>query len=154
MRQLDFLCLIVRIWAISVLIVGFLGVSGRCLIFLVSFVLFYACMPVFIGYVIDGEDHMLANVMFIFFGASVLRIIWWYGFLYTSLWLSERLKFRTMGSHDCSIFSVCFEAMKNCETQYKDKTQFLRLFGLRNVHAEDVHHVDANRLAKKKSFAR
>ena len=68
---------------------------------------------------------------------------------HTSLWLSERLKFRTMGSHDCSIFSVCFKAMKNCETQYKDKTQLLRLFGLRNVHAEDVHHVDANRLGKK-----
>ena len=51
-------------------------------------------------------------------------------------------------------FSVSFfKAMKNCETQYKDKTQFLRLFGLRNVHAEDVHHVDANRLGKKKSFA-
>ena len=35
-------------------------------------------------------------------------------------------------------------------TQYKDNTQSLRLFGLRNVHAEDVHHVDANRLGKKK----
>ena len=36
------------------------------------------------------------------------------------------------------------------ETQYKDNTQSLRLFGLRNVHAEDVQHVDANRLGKKK----
>ena len=102
-----------------------------------------------IGYVIDGEDHMFGkcDVYLLWdFCAGDHMAVW---VVYTSLWLSERLKFRTMGSHDCSIFSVCFKAMKNCETQYKDKTQFLRLFGLRNVHAEDVHHVDANRLGKK-----
>ena len=42
----------------------------------------------------------------------------------------------------------CHESRK---TQYKVNTQSMRLFGLRNVHAEDVHHVDANRLGKKKA---
>ena len=80
-------------------------------------------MPVSIGYVIDGamEDHMSANQMIIFFVASVLRFIWWYGFLYTPLRLSERLKFRTMSSHDCLIFSVCFEAMRIAKHSTKIK---------------------------------
>ena len=48
---------------------------------------------VYLLWVFCAEDHMA---------------IW---VLYTPLWLSERLKFRTMGSHDCSIFSVCFKSM-------------------------------------------
>ena len=35
------------------------------------------------------------------------------------------------------------------ETKYKVDTQSMRLFGLRNDHAEDVHRADANRLEKK-----
>ena len=35
------------------------------------------------------------------------------------------------------------------ETKYKVDTQSMRLFGLRNDHAEDVHRADANRLKKK-----
>ena len=46
-------------------------------------------------------------------------VIWF--FLYTPLWLSERLKFRTRGSHDCSIFSVCFKAMKIAKHSTKIK---------------------------------
>ena len=34
--------------------------------------------------------------------------------------------------------------------KYKVNTQSLRLFGLRNVHAEDVHRADADRLGEKK----
>ena len=64
-----------------------------------------------------------------------------------------------MGIHDCffryrSTRVSIFQSFPFCcsnesrETQYKDNTQSLRLFGLRNVHAEDVHRVDANRLGK------
>ena len=35
------------------------------------------------------------------------------------------------------------------ETKYKVDTQSLRLIGLRNDHAEDVHRADANRLEEK-----
>ena len=35
------------------------------------------------------------------------------------------------------------------ETKYKVDTQSMRLFGLRNDNAEDVHRADANRLEKK-----
>ena len=37
------------------------------------------------------------------------------------------------------------------ETKYKVDTQSMRLFGLRNDHAEDVQRADANRLVRKKS---
>ena len=40
------------------------------------------------------------------------------------------------------------------ETKYKVETQSMRLFGLRNDCAEDVHRADANRLDKKKCGAR
>ena len=45
-------------------------------------------------------------------------------------------------------FSVCVEM--SVETQSTKKYAVLRLFGLRNVHAEDVHRADANRRCKKK----
>ena len=38
------------------------------------------------------------------------------------------------------------------ETKYKVDTQSMRLFGLRNDHAEDVHRADANRLDRKNKF--
>ena len=38
------------------------------------------------------------------------------------------------------------------ETKYKVDTQSMRLFGLRNDCAEDVHRADANRLGEKKKF--
>ena len=44
---------------------------------------------------------------------------------------------RTLGSHDCLIFSVCFEAMRIAKHSTKIIRSFLRLFGLRHVHAED-----------------
>ena len=46
-------------------------------------------------------------------------------------------------------FSVCVEM--RVETQSTKKYAVLRLFGLRNVHAEDVHRADANRRCKKKN---
>ena len=39
---------------------------------------------------------------------------------------------------------------ENRNSKYKVDTQSMRLFGLRNVHAEEVHRADANRLEEKK----
>ena len=39
------------------------------------------------------------------------------------------------------------------KTKYIVDTQSMRLFGLRNDHAEDVHRADANRLGEKKHGA-
>ena len=45
----------------------------------VSFVLLFVCLPVLIGYVIDGEDHMFGKCDVYLLGTSVLGIIWRYG---------------------------------------------------------------------------
>ena len=75
----------------------------------------------------------------------------------TTAMKAEREALRSGVEHLMSLFPVeakDFQLVvenESRETKYKVDTQSMRLFGLRNDCAEDVHRADANRLGKKKS---
>ena len=75
----------------------------------------------------------------------------------TTAMTAERESLRMGVEYLATLFPVdvkeCTFVVENecTETKYIVDTQSMRLFGLRNDHAEDVHRADANRLEKKKA---